>query len=99
MATVGAIGIDVAKKVASCLPVSRKRLRSIAPDGWSDSDSDFEKENKAKVGNIKRLSLSGASGSKRFKRVKTEDIEEAKKPNPPVNTKRNTNWAVKNFQI
>ena len=30
--------------------------------------------------------------------AKTKDIERAKKPNLPVNTKQNTNWAVKAFQ-
>ena len=46
-----------------------------SPGGWSDSDSNFEKENNAKAVNTKRLSLSVASDSKH--------IEEDKKPNPP----------------
>ena len=46
------------KKVASCFHVSRKRFRSIAPVGWSDSDSDYEKENDVKTISTKRLSLS-----------------------------------------
>ena len=45
------------------------RFGSIAPVGWSVSDSDFE-ENDAKAINIKRLSLSFTSDSKRFKRLK-----------------------------
>ena len=56
------------------------------------------KKNDAKAENTKRLSLSVASDLKHFKRAKTKDIEEAKKSNPPINTKWNTNWAVKNFQ-
>ena len=48
---------DNGKKVASCLHVSRKRFISIAPVGWSDSDSDYE-ENDAKTVSTKRLSLS-----------------------------------------
>ena len=44
--------------------------------------------------NTKKLSLSVASDGKRFKRAKTKGIEEAKKQNPPVNMKWNTNWAV-----
>ena len=35
----------------------------IAPDGWSDSDSNFEKENDAKAVKTKRLSLSVLSDS------------------------------------
>ena len=34
-----------------------------------------------------------------FYKAKTKDIEGAKKPNLPVNTKRNTNWVVKAFQM
>ena len=45
------------------------------------------------------MSLSVASDSKRFIRCKTNNIEEAKKPNPPVNMKRNTNWAVKTSRL
>ena len=77
--------------MVSCLRISRKRFGSIALVGWSDSDSDFEKENDAKAINTKnrkRLSLSFVNNSKRFK---TKDIEGAKKPNLLVNTKRNTN--------
>ena len=51
---------DNGKNVASCLRVSRKQFGSIAPVGWSDSDSDFEKENNAKAKNTKntrRLSV------------------------------------------
>ena len=47
--------------------VSRKRFGSIVPVGWSDSDSDFEKENDTKAintKNSKRLSLSFVSDSK-----------------------------------
>ena len=54
--------------------------------GWSDSDSDFEKENGAKAINTKRLSLSFASDSKCFKRTKTKGIEGAKEPNSSVST-------------
>ena len=77
--------------------VSQKRFGCIAPVGWSDSDSDFEK-NDTKVINTKRLSLSFASDSKCFKRAKTKEIAEAKKSYHPINMKRNTNWAVKAFQ-
>ena len=42
------------------------RFGSIAPVGWSVSDSDFE-ENDAKAINTKRLSLSFASDSKGLK--------------------------------
>ena len=84
--------------MASCSRVSQNRFGSIAPVGWSDSDCDFEKENDTKAINTKRLSLSFASDLKHFKRAKTKDIEGTKKPNPPVNMKRNTNWAVKAFQ-
>ena len=59
--------------VVSCLRVSWKRFGSIAPVGWSDSDSDFEKVNEVKAINTKnrkRLSLSFLSDSKRFKRLK-----------------------------
>ena len=49
---------DNGKKVASCLHISRKRFGSIAPVGWSDSDSNYEKENDVKTINTKRLSLS-----------------------------------------
>ena len=58
------VEIDIERKVASCLRVSQKRFGSIVPDGWSDSDSDFEKENNAKAVNTNRLSLSVASDSK-----------------------------------
>ena len=47
-------------------------IYTIAPVGWSDSDSDFEK-NDAKAINTKnteRLSLSFASDSKHFNRLK-----------------------------
>ena len=84
--------------MTSCLCISQKRFGSITPVGWSDSDSDFEKENDVKAVNTKGPSLSVASDSKGLIRGKTNDIEEAKKPNPPINTKRNTNWAVKAFQ-
>ena len=44
-------------------------IYTIAPVGWSDSDSDYEKENDARTIdlNTKRLSLSIVSDSKRFK--------------------------------
>jgi len=48
-------------------------IYTIALVGWSDSNSDFEKENNAKAintKNTKRLSLSFASDSKRFKKLK-----------------------------
>jgi len=32
------------------------------------------------------------------KLAKPKEIDELKQPNPPLNTKRNTNWAVKNLQ-
>ena len=51
----------------------------IAPDGWSDSNSNFGKENDAKAVNTKRLSLSVASDSKHFIRGKTNDMKEDKK--------------------
>ena len=69
--------------MASCSCVSRKRFGSITPVGWSDSDSDFEKENDVKAVNTKGLSLSVASDSKGLIRGKTSDIEEAKKPMLP----------------
>ena len=62
---------DIGKKVASCLRISRKRFGSIAPVGWSDSDSNFEKDNDVKAINKEMLSLSFASDSKCFKRAKT----------------------------
>ena len=83
MAMLSPVENDNGKKVVSCSRVSQKRFGSTAPDGWSDSDSNFEKENNAKPVNTKRLSLSVASDSKHFIRGKTNDIEEAKKPNPP----------------
>ena len=46
-------------------------IYTIAPVGWSDSDSDYEKESDAKTVdlNTKRLSLSIiVSDSKRFKK-------------------------------
>ena len=58
MAMLSLVENDNGKKVASCLHVSRKRFRSIAPVGWSDSNSDYEKENDAKTISTKRLSLS-----------------------------------------
>ena len=73
MATLSPVENDNGKKVVSCLQVSRKRFGSIAPVGWSDSDSDFEKENDAKAINTKdtkRLSMSFANDLKRFKRLK-----------------------------
>ena len=78
--------------------VSRKQFGFIAPDGWSDSDTIFVK-NDVKTVNTKRLSLSVASDSKCFIRDKTNDIKEAKKLNPPIITKRNTNWAVKTSKL
>ena len=66
MATLSPVEIDNGKKVASGLRVSQKRFGSITPVGWSDSNSDFEKENDAKAINTKnpkRLSLSFASDS------------------------------------
>lgn len=48
-------------------------IYTIAPVGWSDSNSDYEKENDAKtvVLNTKRLSLSIiVSDSKRFKKCR-----------------------------
>ena len=101
MAKQSVVGIDVEKQVASCSRASRQRFGSMAPAGWSDtdSDSDFEKENDSHVGNAKkRPSLSLSSESKWFKRAKQKEIEQLKKPNPPLNTKRNTNWAVKNLE-
>ena len=57
MAMLSPVEIDIGRKVASC---SWKQFGSIIPDGWSDSDSDFEKENDAKAVDLdtKRLSLS-----------------------------------------
>ena len=98
MAMLSLLEIDIQRKVASCSCVFWKQFGSIALDEWSNSDSNFEEENNAKAVNTKRLSLSAASDSKRFKRAKTKDIKEAKQPNPPVNTKWNMNWAVKNLQ-
>ena len=52
-------------------------IYTIAPVGWSDSNSDFEKENNAKAintKNTKRLSLSFASDSKHFKRLKKKRL-------------------------
>ena len=97
MVTLTPVENDIVKKVARCLRVSQKRFGCIAPVGWSNSNSDFEK-NDTKAINTKRLSLSFASDSKCFKRAKTKEIGEAKKSYPPANMKRNTNWAVKAFQ-
>ena len=41
-----------------------------SPGEWSDSDSNFEKENNAKAVNTKRLSLSVASDSKHIEEDK-----------------------------
>jgi len=90
------IEIDIEKKVNSCSRESRKRFGSIAPDGWSDSDSSSDFENDPGAANKKRLSL--RRDSKRFKLAKPKEIDELKQPNPPLNTKRSTNWAVKNLQ-
>ena len=49
MATLSPVENDNGKKVVSCLHISLKRLGSIAPVGWSDSDNDFEKENDVKA--------------------------------------------------
>ena len=51
----------------ACLP---EVIWIYSPVGWIDSDSDFEKENDVKAINTKRLSLSFASDSKHFKRLK-----------------------------
>ena len=80
-------------KVNSCSRESRKRFGSIAPDGWSDSDSSSDFENDPGAANKKRLSL--RRDSKRFKLAKPKEIDELKQPNPPLNMKRSTNWAVK----
>ena len=69
MATLSPVENDNGK-VASYLRVSRKRFGSIALVGWSDSDSNFEKENDTKAINTKRLSLPFASDSKCFKGLK-----------------------------
>ena len=90
------IEIDIEKKVNSCSRESRKRFGSIAPDGWSESNSGSDFENDPGAANKKRLSL--CHDSKRFKLAKPKEIDELKQPNPPLNTKRNTNWAVKNLQ-
>ena len=66
--------------MTSCSCISQKRFGSITPVGWSDSDSDFEKENDVKAVNTKGPFLSVASDSKGLIRGKTHDIEEAKKP-------------------
>ena len=58
---------DIGRKVASCSRASWKRFGSIASNEWSDSDSNFEKENDAKAASTNRLSLSVASDSKHFK--------------------------------
>ena len=88
------------KKVVSCLRVSRKRFGSIAPVGWSDSDSNFEGNDAKAINtkNRKRLSLSFVSDSKRFKRLKQKISRGLRSQIFPVNMKRNTNWAVKAFQ-
>ena len=85
------IEIDIEKQVRSCSRQSHKRFGSIAPDGWSDSDF----ENNPRAAN-KKLSILG--DSKRFKLAKPKEIDELKRPNPPLNTKRSTNWAVNNLQ-
>ena len=90
------IEMDIEKKVNSCSRESRKRFGSIAPDGWSDSDSSSDFDNDPGAANKKRLSL--RRDSKRFKLAKPKEIDELKQPNPPLNTKRSTNWAVKNLQ-
>ena len=90
------IEIDNEKKVNSCLCESCKRFGSVSPDGWRDSNSNNDFENDPSAANKKRLPLH--HDSKRFKLVKPKEIDELKRPNPPLNTKRNTNWAVKNLQ-
>ena len=90
------IEIDIEKKVNSCSRESHKRFGSVAPDGWSDSDSNIDFENDPGAANKKRLSLH--RDSKRFKFAKPKEIDELKQPNLPLNTKRNMNWAVKNLQ-
>jgi len=90
------IEIDIEKKVNRCSRESHKRFGSVAPDGWSDSDSNSDFENDPGAANKKRLSL--RRDSKRFKLAKPKEIDELKQPNPPLNTRRNRNWAVKNLQ-
>ena len=90
------IEIGVENEVNSCSRESRKRFGSVAPDGWSDSDSSSDFENDPGAANKKRLSL--RRDSKRFKLAKPKEIDELKQPNPPLNMKRSTNWAVKNLQ-
>ena len=67
MAVLSPVEIDIGKKVASCLRISQKRFGSIAPVGWSDSNSNFEKDNDVKAINKEMLSLSFASDSNCFK--------------------------------
>ena len=90
------IEIGVENEVNSCSCESRKRFGSVASDGWSDSDSSSDFENDPGAANKRRLSL--RRDSKRFKLAKPTEIDELKQPNPPLNTKRSTNWAVKNLQ-
>jgi len=89
------IEIDIEKKVNSCSCESCKRFGSVAPDGWSNSDSNSDFENDPGAANKKRLSL--CRDSKRFKLAKPKEIDKLKQPNPLLNVKRNTNWAVKNL--
>ena len=49
--------IDIEKKVNSCSCESRKRFGSVAPDRWSNSDSNSDLENDPGAANKKRLSL------------------------------------------
>jgi len=94
---VALIEIDIEKKVNSCSLESHKRFGSVAPDGWSDSDSNSDFENDPGAANKKRLSL--RRDSKHFKLAKPKEIDELKQPNPPLSTKRNTNWAVKIYKL
>jgi len=80
------IQVDIEKKVNSCSRESRKQFGSVAPDGWSNGDSNSDFENDPGAAKKKKLSL--RRDSKRFKLAKPKEIDELKQPNPPFNTKR-----------
>lgn len=55
------------------------------------------KENEQPRNKMPKLSLSLKKGSKRFKKVSSNDIQELSKVKLPKNTNLSTRWAMKNF--
>ena len=83
-------------------------MASIAPAGWSDSESEENKENKVPK---KRLSLSrkrkssttssessSSASGRRFQATSPTSLAKLAKYDPPKNTKLATNWAMRNFE-